>query len=76
MTLREREAPDASPVGLAVLGLSVVIMPLTARASRRVARALGSRALETDAAPTSLCAYLCDCPGRGRAQRRTRLVAG
>jgi divalent metal cation (Fe/Co/Zn/Cd) transporter len=33
-------------------------MPLIARASRRVARALGSRALEADAAQTSLCAYL------------------
>lgn len=57
-TLRHREAPDASPVGLAVLVLSVLVMPLIARASRRVARALGSRALEADAAQTSLCAYL------------------
>jgi divalent metal cation (Fe/Co/Zn/Cd) transporter len=33
-------------------------MPALARASRRVARALGSRALEADATQTSLCAYL------------------
>jgi divalent metal cation (Fe/Co/Zn/Cd) transporter len=57
-TLWQREAPEASPVGLIILALSVLIMPVIARASRRVARALGSRALEADAAQTSLCAYL------------------
>jgi divalent metal cation (Fe/Co/Zn/Cd) transporter len=57
-TLWRREAPEASPVGLVILGLSVLIMPLIARASGQVARALGSRALEADAAQTSLCAYL------------------
>ena len=57
-TLWQREAPEASPVGLVILVLSVVFMPVIARASRRVARALGSRALEADAAQTSLCAYL------------------
>ena len=57
-SLWQREAPEASPVGLAILILSVVLMPLIARASRQVARALGSRALEADAAQTSLCAYL------------------
>jgi divalent metal cation (Fe/Co/Zn/Cd) transporter len=57
-TLWRREAPDGSPVGLLVLILSVVVMPVLARAKRRVARALESRALEADAAQTSLCAYL------------------
>jgi divalent metal cation (Fe/Co/Zn/Cd) transporter len=57
-TIWQREAPDVSPVGLSILALSVVIMPIIARASRRVARALGSHALEADAAQTSLCAYL------------------
>jgi divalent metal cation (Fe/Co/Zn/Cd) transporter len=57
-TLWHREAPEASPVGLVILVLSVLIMPLIAKASGRVARALGSRALEADAAQTSLCAYL------------------
>jgi divalent metal cation (Fe/Co/Zn/Cd) transporter len=57
-TLWRREAPDASPVGLLILILSVVVMPVLARAKRRVARALDSRALEADAAQTSLCAYL------------------
>jgi divalent metal cation (Fe/Co/Zn/Cd) transporter len=57
-TLWEREAPEASPVGLVILVLSVLVMPVLARAKRRVARALQSRALEADAAQTSLCAYL------------------
>ena len=57
-TLWHREAPEPSPVGLVILILSVLIMPVIARASGKVARALGSRALEADAAQTSLCAYL------------------
>jgi divalent metal cation (Fe/Co/Zn/Cd) transporter len=57
-TLWQREAPEASPVGLVILVLSVLVMPVIARGSRRVARALGSRALEADAAQTSFCAYL------------------
>jgi divalent metal cation (Fe/Co/Zn/Cd) transporter len=57
-SLWRREAPEASRVGLVILILSVLIMPVIARASRKVARALGSRALEADAAQTSLCAYL------------------
>jgi divalent metal cation (Fe/Co/Zn/Cd) transporter len=57
-TLLERETPVASPAGLVILVLSVLVMPVLARAKRRVARALQSRALEADAAQTSLCAYL------------------
>ncbi|HET7458713.1 MAG TPA: cation transporter [Gemmatimonadaceae bacterium] len=53
-----RERPDRSIVGIAVLALSAVVMPLLARAKRRVALALSSRALEGDARQTSLCAYL------------------
>jgi len=57
-TVWRRAAPEASPVGLVILVLSVFVMPVLARAKRRVARALQSRALEADAAQTSLCAYL------------------
>jgi divalent metal cation (Fe/Co/Zn/Cd) transporter len=57
-TLWEREAPEASTVGLVILVFSVLVMPVLARAKRQVARALGSRALEAEAAQTSLCAYL------------------
>jgi divalent metal cation (Fe/Co/Zn/Cd) transporter len=57
-TLWQREAPAPSRVGLVILGLSVLVMPVLAGAKRRVALALQSRALEADAAQTSLCAYL------------------
>ena len=57
-TLWAREAPEPSTVGLVILVLSVLVMPILARAKRRVARALKSGALEADAAQTSLCAYL------------------
>lgn len=52
------EGPDPSPLGLALASISLVLMPLLARANRRVARALGSRALDADASQTALCAYL------------------
>ena len=58
MTLWKRERPEGSAMGVAILTLSVVVMPLLARAKRRVARALSSGALEADAMQTSLCAYL------------------
>jgi hypothetical protein len=57
-SLSRREAPETSTVGLIILGLSILVMPVLAGAKRRVARALGSPALEADAAQTSLCAYL------------------
>jgi divalent metal cation (Fe/Co/Zn/Cd) transporter len=53
-----RERPDGSTVGIVLLALSAIVMPVLARAKRRVARGLSSRALEADAAQTSLCAYL------------------
>ena len=58
VTLWRREAPDPSVVGLGILGLSAFVMPVLARAKRRVAVALESRALEADAMQTSICAYL------------------
>ena len=56
--LWRRERPDPSRVGILILTASVVIMPLLARAKRRVAEGIGSRALTADAKQTSLCAYL------------------
>lgn len=52
------EGPDPSPLGLVLASVSLVVMPLLARANRRVARALGSRAVGADASQTALCAYL------------------
>lgn len=53
-----REAPEASPVGIAIAALSLVAMPVLARAKRRVAGELSSNALAADARQTDLCAYL------------------
>jgi divalent metal cation (Fe/Co/Zn/Cd) transporter len=58
MTLWRAERPEPSAVGVVILVLSVVIMPVLARAKRQVGAALQSRALVADAAQTSLCAYL------------------
>jgi divalent metal cation (Fe/Co/Zn/Cd) transporter len=57
-TLLMREEPSGSLTGVVLLMLSVVVMPLLARAKRRVAAGLGSGALTADAKQTSLCAYL------------------
>jgi divalent metal cation (Fe/Co/Zn/Cd) transporter len=53
-----REPPDASYFGIAVAALSLVVMPVLARAKRRVARQLNSRAMLADSRQTDLCAYL------------------
>lgn len=50
--------PETSRVGIALALLSLAVMPGLARAKRRLAPALGSRAVEADAAQTSLCALL------------------
>ena len=52
------ERPERSIAGIVILTLSVIIMPLLARAKRKVANALSSNALRADARQTSLCAYL------------------
>jgi divalent metal cation (Fe/Co/Zn/Cd) transporter len=53
-----REEPGASALGICVAALSLVVMPLLARAKRRVAARLSSRALEADSRQTDICAYL------------------
>lgn len=53
-----REPPEASYVGVTLALLSLIVMPLLARAKRRVAAQLGSRAMEADSRQTDLCAYL------------------
>lgn len=57
-SLWKHELPETSSPGIVIAALSAVIMPLLARAKRRVAVALGSRALEADATQTDLCMYL------------------
>jgi divalent metal cation (Fe/Co/Zn/Cd) transporter len=53
-----REAPRESPVGIALAALSLMVMPLLARAKRRVAVALGSAALTAESRQTLICTYL------------------
>jgi divalent metal cation (Fe/Co/Zn/Cd) transporter len=57
-TLIQREPPDASIVGVCLAAVSLLVMPLLARAKRRVAARLNSRALVADSRQTDLCAYL------------------
>jgi divalent metal cation (Fe/Co/Zn/Cd) transporter len=51
-------APDHSPAGLVLAALSLVVMPALARLKRRVARRLGSGALEAETRQTEVCAWL------------------
>ena len=53
-----REEPDRTALGIAITALSLIVMPLLARAKRRVASKLDSRALAGEAMQTSVCAYL------------------
>jgi divalent metal cation (Fe/Co/Zn/Cd) transporter len=57
-TLIQREPPHASIVGVCLAVVSIIVMPLLARAKRRVAARLNSRALVADSRQTDLCAYL------------------
>jgi divalent metal cation (Fe/Co/Zn/Cd) transporter len=53
-----REPPEASYIGIAIAALSLIVMPLLARAKRRVAASLNSHAMKADSRQTDLCAYL------------------
>jgi divalent metal cation (Fe/Co/Zn/Cd) transporter len=56
--LVRQEAPERSVVGIVLAAVSVVVMPLVARAKRRVAGELGSEAMRADSRQTDFCAYL------------------
>ena len=53
-----REPPGVSYAGIGIAALSLVVMPILARAKRRVAADLNSRAMQADSRQTDLCAYL------------------
>lgn len=57
-SLVKRESPEASYPGIAIAGLSLVVMPFLARAKRRVAATINSRAMKADSRQTDICAYL------------------
>jgi divalent metal cation (Fe/Co/Zn/Cd) transporter len=52
------EKPDVSIVGIVLTAVSLVVMRWLARAKRKAARDLGSRALEADAFQTTACVWL------------------
>ena len=52
------EAPEESVPGIILAFVSLIVMPLLARAKRRVATAIDSGALAADARQTDLCFYL------------------
>ncbi len=53
-----RDTPETSYIGIAIAALSLVVMPLLARAKRNVAAHLNSRAMMADSKQTDICAYL------------------
>ncbi len=52
------EPPEASIAGIVLSVASLIVMPLLARAKRRVAADLGSHAMVADSRQTDICAYL------------------
>jgi divalent metal cation (Fe/Co/Zn/Cd) transporter len=56
--LLTHDRPRESLLGIALMVLSLIVMPLLARAKLRVARALDSQALRADAHETIVCAWL------------------
>ena len=52
------ERPNPSIVGMALTAISIVVMQWLARAKRRAAARLSSRALEADAFQTTACVWL------------------
>lgn len=57
-SLVEQEEPRESWVGIGLAVASLIVMPLLARAKRRVAAQLESRSMEADSRQTDLCAWL------------------
>jgi divalent metal cation (Fe/Co/Zn/Cd) transporter len=56
--LIRREIPEASYIGIGIAALSLIVMPLLARAKRHIATKIHSRAMRADAKQTDICAYL------------------
>jgi divalent metal cation (Fe/Co/Zn/Cd) transporter len=57
-TLILHEVPERSIPGIIVTAISVVVMPLLARAKRRVAAGIGSGAMNADSRQADFCTYL------------------
>ena len=57
-SLIRQQAPERSIPGIIIAAISVVVMPLLARAKRRVAAGIGSGAMHADSRQTDFCTYL------------------
>ncbi len=59
--LMSGERPDASPLGIAIAVLSLIVMPPLRRAKGRVGDRLGSSAVKREGMENMMCAYLSVC---------------
>lgn len=57
-SLVTHRCPEQSLLGIVIAATSLVVMPLLARAKRKVAAQLASRALTAEARQTEICTYL------------------
>lgn len=57
-TLIGHHPPERSVPGILIAAISVVVMPVLARAKRRVAAGIGSEAMRADSRQTDFCSYL------------------
>ena len=57
-TLIRHEAPERSIPGIIIAPVSLVVMPILAKAKRRVAAGIGSGAMQADSRQTDFCTYL------------------
>jgi divalent metal cation (Fe/Co/Zn/Cd) transporter len=56
--LIRQDRPEVSYVGIGLAIASLIVMPLLARAKRKVAARMGSHALHADSRQTDICGYL------------------
>ena len=56
--LLSKKPPERSIPGIVLACVSLVVMPLLARAKRKIGRELGSAAMHADARQTDFCVYL------------------
>jgi divalent metal cation (Fe/Co/Zn/Cd) transporter len=57
-SLLTHQAPEKSKTGVGLAAISLVVIPILARAKRRVAGNIGSAALNADAKQTEFCTFL------------------
>ena len=57
-TLIRHEAPERSIPGIVIAAVSVIVMPMLAKAKRNVAAGIDSRAMQADSRQTDFCTYL------------------